>query len=209
MRWIQSGTLAVLLAFGAVSASAAAEDVDEINAIIRSLAPIIGQTESLPAPTTQRTPSLPPVQINPVLPTAPQPTVSVRVIEVQTPQISIVIAPERSIELEVYFEKNSAQLSGTSTATLELVAKALESEELRDSRFLIAGHTDASGTADYNRSLSQRRSDAVRNHILRNFRVKPERLIAHGFGEDWLKTPDIPSAAVNRRVEIILIVGGS
>ncbi|MCA3505496.1 MAG: OmpA family protein [Rhodobacter sp.] len=209
MRWRLTGTIVALLTLGAIPASAAAEDVDEINAIIRSLAPITGQTEASPAPTTEGTSNLPAVEIKPVLPTAQQPTVSVRVIQVQTPQISIVIAPERSIELEVYCEKNSAQLSGSSTATLELVTKALESAELRDSRFLIAGHTDASGTADYNRTLSQRRSDAVRDHILRNFPVEPERLIAHGFGEDWLKTPETPYAAINRRVEIILIVGGS
>jgi len=72
-------------------------------------------------------------------------------------------------------------------------------------RYLVAGHTDAVGTANYNRKLSEQRARAVRAYLLQNFPINPDRLISVGFGDNRLKSPETPKAAINRRVEIALI----
>ena len=69
--------------------------------------------------------------------------------------------------------------------------------------FLIAGHTDAKGKADYNANLSQRRAEAVRDHLITTYGVAPSRLVALGFGDTRLKDPQQPQSEVNRRVQVV------
>lgn len=106
-----------------------------------------------------------------------------------------------SIALDVPFEINSSALKPSAAAQLGQLAGALRSEELGRYRFLIAGHTDASGDAAYNRRLSGRRADAVRRRLI-EAGVAADRLDARGFGEDEPLDPAVPNAAANRRVEI-------
>ena len=86
-------------------------------------------------------------------------------------------------------------------AQLRQLAAALQSESLTPYRFLIAGHTDASGDADYNRRLSGRRAETVRRSLI-DAGIDPKRLDARGFGEDELLDPANPRSGANRRVEI-------
>ena len=67
--------------------------------------------------------------------------------------------------------------------------------------FEIAGHTDASGSADYNKSLSQRRADSVLQFLI-DHGVERERLQSIGHGEERLLNTDDPGHPENRRVEI-------
>jgi OmpA-OmpF porin, OOP family len=106
-----------------------------------------------------------------------------------------------SVALDVPFEINSSALRPAAAAQLEQLASALRSEALAPFRFLVAGHTDASGDAAYNRRLSGRRADVVRRRLI-DAGVDPRRLDARGFGEDELLDPAHPNAAANRRVEI-------
>jgi outer membrane protein OmpA-like peptidoglycan-associated protein len=80
------------------------------------------------------------------------------------------------------------------------------SPELSPYRYLIAGHTDATGGDAYNLDLSRRRALAVRDYLVSAFPIDPHRLVIVGFGFRQLKRPDAPHAAVNRRVETLLIV---
>ena len=68
----------------------------------------------------------------------------------------------------------------------------------------VEGHTDGLGPAEYNRGLSQRRSEAVRDYLIGKG-VAPERLEAKGFGEDRPIASNSTNAgrAANRRVEFI------
>jgi flagellar motor protein MotB len=50
-----------------------------------------------------------------------------------------------------------------------------------------------------------RRAEAVREFLLRQFAIDPSRLLSVGFGEDRLRSTTEPNAAINRRVEIVLI----
>jgi OOP family OmpA-OmpF porin len=48
---------------------------------------------------------------------------------------------------------------------------------------LIEGHTDNVGGDQYNLQLSQQRADSVRQYLIDNFSIAPDRLSAKGFGE--------------------------
>ena len=47
----------------------------------------------------------------------------------------------------------------------------------------IAGYTSASGTEEYNQSLSERRAKAVEEYLIKEGVVTPDRLSAIGYGE--------------------------
>jgi outer membrane protein OmpA-like peptidoglycan-associated protein len=111
-------------------------------------------------------------------------------------------ATSASIDLEVYFAFNSAQISAEAVPQLIELGTALSSPELKGLRLFIYGHTDAKGGAAYNLDLSQRRADAVRNYVIEHFRLEPSRLIAQGFGFQRLKVPDQPLSDKNRRVQV-------
>ncbi len=109
--------------------------------------------------------------------------------------------PPASVALDIPFELGSSALRPSAAAQLAQLAAALRSEQLAPYRFLIAGHTDATGGADYNRRLSGRRADAVRRRLI-DAGVAAQRLDARGLGEDEPLDPAHPNAAANRRVEI-------
>jgi outer membrane protein OmpA-like peptidoglycan-associated protein len=108
-----------------------------------------------------------------------------------------------SVDLEVLFEFNSAKMTEAAVEALTPLGHALSDERLADGQFLIAGHTDGKGKADYNLELSQRRADAVREFLVVNFKIDGSRLVAKGFGESRLKNPQRPRAAENRRVQVV------
>ena len=114
----------------------------------------------------------------------------------------------RAVDVDVYFDFDSAALSEAAKVQLKPLGEAFASTTSRQSRYLVAGHTDAKGSAAYNRQLSERRAKAVRQYLLQEFAIEPDRLVAMGLGEDHLHTPLEPYAAVNRRVEVAVIVAG-
>ena len=107
-----------------------------------------------------------------------------------------------SLSLLIQFDFNSARVRPESQQALGNLAQALQSPELKGSKFAVEGHTDAKGSADYNRKLSEQRALAVRE-FLRIQGVGETRLIAAGKGSSDLANPADPLAAENRRVRIV------
>ncbi len=108
-----------------------------------------------------------------------------------------------SVDLEVLFEFDSAQMTAAAIEVLTPLGRALSDERLADGQFLIAGHTDGKGKASYNLELSQRRAEAVREFLMTNFKIDGGRLVAKGFGKRHLKNAQQPRAGENRRVQIV------
>ncbi len=108
-----------------------------------------------------------------------------------------------NVDIEVQFEFNSADVTPAAAESLLTLGRALTDPQLAGQRFVIAGHTDARGNRAYNASLSDRRAQSVRNFLIEQFKIAPDHLVARGFGETRLKNPRDPSAAENRRVQII------
>lgn len=109
----------------------------------------------------------------------------------------------RAVPLRIRFELNSHQLTEEAKETLNHLGSALISEALVHHRFRIEGHTDASGGEDYNRDLSKRRADGVKNYLVSIFEMDPDRLESIGRGEGSLINPDEPESADNRVVLIV------
>ncbi len=108
-----------------------------------------------------------------------------------------------TVDLEIYFEYNSAVITPQATKVLITLGKALEDQKLSGSTFMVAGHTDAKGSADYNQKLSQKRAKAVKTFLSSNFEINPKSLISVGYGEEQLKFTSNPEAAGNRRVQVV------
>lgn len=105
------------------------------------------------------------------------------------------------VDLNIPFDVNSSELLPEARRQLEYLAEALARDSLSSFRFRIAGHTDASGSADYNRELSEKRAEAVMQFLVEHG-VNPERLVAIGYGEDRPLPGNDPGHAGNRRVEV-------
>jgi OOP family OmpA-OmpF porin len=120
-----------------------------------------------------------------------------------TPGTTIAI-PEAppSLSLLIQFGFDSAVVQPESGPALQNLARALQTSELSNSRFLIEGHTDARGRADYNMELSRRRAMAVREALARNG-ASVERLEVVGKGSTDPADPADPRSALNRRVRIV------
>lgn len=156
---------------------------DAVNAIIKSLAPIRGK-----APGRLGVPDAAPRRVEPD-------------VEGET----IIVLPSWAVDIEVYFDFDQADLTPRAQAQLAALGAALASPELVPFRYLVAGHTDARGDDLHNLDLSLRRARAVRDYLIEAFPIDPHRLRVVGFGERRLKRPQTPFAAINRRVEVVLI----
>ena len=118
-------------------------------------------------------------------------------------QKAVEIAANRpTIDLEIYFDYDSAAITPRAEDELMTLGRALTNPDLRGSVFLIAGHTDAQGADDYNQGLSERRAAAVKRFLMDKFDLSSESLVAAGYGESKLKDKADPTASENRRVQI-------
>ena len=78
--------------------------------------------------------------------------------------------------------------------------------EYPDTRLTIQGHTDDKGDDNYNRQLSAKRADAVRDYLIANG-VKGGRLNTTAYGETApIASNDTEAGrAQNRRVEVVIV----
>jgi outer membrane protein OmpA-like peptidoglycan-associated protein len=103
----------------------------------------------------------------------------------------------------VTFQTNSADLNPQFFSVLDSVA--LVAQEFDKTVVEVAGHTDSTGSAEYNQGLSERRAATVATYLV-NRGVNQQRILAYGRG---LTQPIADNAtaegrAQNRRVEIRL-----
>lgn len=108
-----------------------------------------------------------------------------------------------NVDLSIQFEFDSAKLLSESRPLLDNLAAAINSDKLRGFSFVIEGHTDIIGSAEYNQRLSNQRAMSVLTYLASKG-VSRERLKSLGKGSTDLLTPEKPDAAENRRVRIIL-----
>jgi outer membrane protein OmpA-like peptidoglycan-associated protein len=114
---------------------------------------------------------------------------------------------DRGFELtlnDVLFEFDKANLKPGATRSLTNVAEFLRENPER--QITIEGYTDNVGSDAYNRDLSQRRADSVRDFLIQNG-ISADRITARGFGEEYPVASNDTQAGrqQNRRVEIIIV----
>jgi outer membrane protein OmpA-like peptidoglycan-associated protein len=109
------------------------------------------------------------------------------------------------LDLAVQFTYASADLTPAGTQLLDHLSHVLQSQKLSGYSFRIEGHTDTVGTADYNRTLSEKRAATVVDYLVQTGGVERGRLRVFGLGKTQLlvSTPDQTPEPRNRRVRII------
>jgi OOP family OmpA-OmpF porin len=102
---------------------------------------------------------------------------------------------------KIFFENNSDKLKVASLSQLDELAKILYKYE--GASLTIEGHTDSVGADDFNMTLSQKRSDSVKQYLIGKG-ILDTRLTAVGFGETKPVASNKTSLgkAKNRRVEL-------
>jgi outer membrane protein OmpA-like peptidoglycan-associated protein len=104
---------------------------------------------------------------------------------------------------ELAFVTNSDKLKGTDWPILVTLAGLLKKDQAL--QIQITGHTDSTGDATANQSLSERRAKTVMQTLTGRYGADATRLTAKGYGaEQPLATNDTDQGrAINRRVEIV------
>ena len=102
---------------------------------------------------------------------------------------------------DITFATDSSTISPNFNPVLQDVANVVNNYE--KTVLMIKGHTDDTGSEQYNQALSERRASAVKN-VLTNYSVNPTRITTVGIGEYAPKVPNSSAAnrSMNRRVEL-------
>lgn len=110
---------------------------------------------------------------------------------------------DKRVDLRIFFEWNSASLRPEAISQLaELCTAIRRMGASPDNRFKIIGHTDKSGSDEYNLYLSNARAREVKRHLVEECSLPSNSLLAVGEGERQ-SSPNTPSnAPQERRVEI-------
>ncbi|MFP4126169.1 MAG: OmpA family protein [Alphaproteobacteria bacterium] len=108
-----------------------------------------------------------------------------------------------TLDQDVQFEVDSAAIQPGFRDTLAKVADVLNRHP--DTEVTVIGHTDSTGTENYNQTLSERRAEAVGDELVA-MGVGGARLTTLGRGESEPRASNDTSAgrAANRRVELVL-----
>lgn len=106
------------------------------------------------------------------------------------------------VTANVEFEPDSFNVSPSFRRYLYEITALLKQYPAK--KLQISGHTDNSGTYDYNLDLSQKRANAI-FHFLVDQKLDPSRMKTKGFGETKPLFPNtsVQNKAGNRRVEFI------
>jgi outer membrane protein OmpA-like peptidoglycan-associated protein len=104
----------------------------------------------------------------------------------------------------ILFEFGKFDLNANAKTNIAKLGRILN--EYPDTRLTIQGHTDSKGSENYNRELSYKRANAVRDYLVANG-VKGGRLNTESYGETAPIASNETEAGreQNRRVEVIIV----
>lgn len=107
-----------------------------------------------------------------------------------------------TFDASLAFQINSSKINDNYKKDLNSAAEVFK--KYTDTHILIEGHTDDTGTAEYNMALSEKRAEAVMNYLVSRG-VDKKRLTSKWYGETQPKYPnDEANRAKNRRVELAI-----
>jgi outer membrane protein OmpA-like peptidoglycan-associated protein len=107
---------------------------------------------------------------------------------------------------DILFDVNKATIKPQSFTTINKIATFMK--EYPSISFSIEGHTDSDGDAVSNQALSEARSEAIKQALIK-FGIRDYRLRTKGYGESKPLTSNATAEgkSINRRVEFISLTG--
>ncbi len=110
-----------------------------------------------------------------------------------------------SFRLNLQYQNGSAALLSSYQDDVEVAAEYLRSNP--NVKGIIEGHTDSTGSAEYNMTLSQARAETLKNALVRDYGIAENRLTAKGFGEQVpIATNETEQGRrENRRVLLVIV----
>ncbi len=111
-----------------------------------------------------------------------------------------------SLDMDVQFALNSSVISSAYDDEIAKAAAVLR--EHPGVRATVEGHTDSTGTPEYNMWLSERRANAVRDMLIKDQGIPADQLVAIGRGQNApiASNDTVEGRAKNRRVELVMDV---
>ena len=106
-----------------------------------------------------------------------------------------------SIAMPINFDYDSAEIRTNSKPFLDQVGLMMNIKNLSDQKIIIEGHTDATGSEEYNNYLSELRSRSVKEYLMSKYNISPDRLQITGKGETAILPGKNPKDPINRRVQ--------
>ena len=109
-----------------------------------------------------------------------------------------------SLNETVLFDSDKSKIKRTAEKKLKQVAASLD-KRYKDAKVRIFGYADASGTAEHNKELSEKRAEAVQNWLAEHGNVSKDNVSIHPIGEAQPAESNATEKgkAQNRRVEIV------
>jgi outer membrane protein OmpA-like peptidoglycan-associated protein len=137
-------------------------------------------------------------------PAVPKPLDESEIMSVFGPALSGQPDPTgRYISFLLYFVRNTSNLTHESREVLSEAVRTIKNR--KSNEVYVVGHTDRVGTEGYNRGLSARRANYVRDQLV--FKgIQSGTLFVSFYGEEapLVKTEDEVPEPLNRRVEVLV-----
>jgi outer membrane protein OmpA-like peptidoglycan-associated protein len=116
---------------------------------------------------------------------------------------AVAAQPKPAIDLEVFFDFNSATITSQAEPQLRELGAALADPSLKGAAISIGGHTDAVGGDAFNKKLSERRAAMIKQYLVKNFPLSAANVRTVGYGKSKPKNQSDLNAPENRRVEVV------
>jgi len=107
--------------------------------------------------------------------------------------------------LRINFDFNKYKIRKIYYPQIKKIAKILKANPKL--KIEVDGYTDNTGSKKYNLKLSLKRAQAIKNVLVKIYKINPKRIKVKGFGEKYPLVPNnsYTNRALNRRAEIINI----
>ncbi|MDB5038898.1 MAG: hypothetical protein JWQ35_2426 [Bacteriovoracaceae bacterium] len=105
---------------------------------------------------------------------------------------------------KINFPVGAAEIPTPSFPLLQKVQKAIRT--FKEPSIVVEGHTDSTGNADMNKTLSEKRATAVKDYLLSNDVVPQEKVVAIGYGSEkpLASNKSASGRSTNRRIDIVI-----
>jgi OOP family OmpA-OmpF porin len=114
----------------------------------------------------------------------------------------VMLTESVEIQMNVKFANNSAVVTAENFSEIQKVADFMQ--QFDKTEVTVEGYSDDRGRAAYNKSLSQKRADAVRTTLINEFKIPAARITAIGYGEE---NPIADNATAEGRAKNRRVVG--